>query len=67
MNPNNLPLLGSVLEFGAQDRVLDTILLLGPVVLLAMVLLGRTTLTTALVASYVAVFAIYAIYNGYRS
>jgi len=64
MNPETLPVVGPVFEFGAQNRVLDSIMLLGPVVVLAIVLLGRTPLTTAFVALYVASFIGYFLYSG---
>jgi hypothetical protein len=64
MNPENLPYVGAVFRFGARDRVLDTILLAGPVVVLAIVLLGRNPVTTILAGLYVLSFACYVVYNG---
>jgi hypothetical protein len=66
MDPENLPLVGPVFEFGAQDRVLDTIMLSGPVVVLAIVVLGRSPLTEALVVLYVTSFVAYVLYSGLR-
>lgn len=66
MNLENMPYVGAVFRFGANDRVLDSILLLGPVVILAMVILGRTPLTTILAAFYVLLFTGYVLYNGIR-
>jgi hypothetical protein len=64
MDPENLPLVSAVLRFGAQDRALDTILLAGPLVVLTMILLGRSAVTTAIVALYVLSFVGYVVYNG---
>lgn len=66
MKPENLPYVGAVFRFGARDRVLDSILLFGPVVLLAIVVLGRTSITTILVGFYILMFTGYVIYNGVR-
>ncbi len=59
MTPEDLPLVGAVFRFGAQDRVLDSILLAGPLVLALVVVFGRSLLTEALVALYVLSFVIY--------
>ncbi|ELZ23116.1 hypothetical protein C475_15744 [Halosimplex carlsbadense 2-9-1] len=64
MDPKDIPLVGFVLEFGAQDRVLDAMLLAGPLVVLAMILGGRSPVTTALVGLYVLSFGGYVVYNG---
>ena len=66
MNPENFPYVGAVFRFGANDRVLDSILLLGPVVILVLVIFGRTAFTTILTASYIFAFTGYVIYNGLR-
>lgn len=66
MNPENMPVVGAVFRFGARDRVLDSILLLGPVVMLAIIFLGRTPLTTGVTALYILSFVGYVLYNGRR-
>ena len=66
MNPENLPVVGAVFRFGARDRVLDSILLLGPVVVLAFVVLGRTPLTVTVTGLYVLSFVGYVLYKGSR-
>ena len=66
MKPENLPYVGAVFRFGARDRVLDSILLLGPVVVLAMAVLGRNVVTGALAALYVLSFVAYVLYKGFR-
>jgi hypothetical protein len=64
MNPETLPYVGAVFRFGASDRVLDSILLAGPVVVLAMILLGRNPVTTVIAGLYVLSFACYVVYKG---
>jgi hypothetical protein len=64
MNPETLPYVGAVFRFGASDRVLDSILLAGPVVVLSMILLGRTPVTTVLAVGYVLSFTVYVVYKG---
>lgn len=64
MNPENLPVVGAVFRFGARDLVLDAILLLGPVVILAMIVVGRNLLTMVVAATYVVSFTAYVLYNG---
>ncbi|WP_433634368.1 hypothetical protein [Halomicrococcus sp. NG-SE-24] len=66
MNPEKLPFVGAVFRFGARDRVLDTILLLGPVVILAFVILGRNLLTKTVTGLYILSFIGYVLYNGIR-
>ena len=64
MTPENIPYLGAVFRFGARDRVLDSILLAGPVVVLAMILLGRNPVTTVVAVLYVLSFVVYVLYKG---
>ncbi|WP_436925075.1 hypothetical protein [Halosimplex amylolyticum] len=66
MDYENLPLIGPVFRFGAEDRVLDTILLAGPLVVLTMIVFGQSPVARALVGLYVATFAVYVVYNGVR-
>lgn len=66
MNPENIPYIGAVFQFGARDRILDTILLAGPVVILTFVVLGRIPFTTALAGLYIVLFTSYVIYKGFR-
>lgn len=66
MDPEHVPYLGAVFRFGARDRALDTALLVGPAVVSAFAVLGRTVLTTALVASYLVVLTSYVVYKEIR-
>lgn len=66
MNPENLPYVGAVFRFGARDRVLDSILLLGPVVVLVIAVLGRRPVTGIVTGLYVLSFVGYVLYKGLR-
>jgi len=61
---DRVPIVGDLLDAGADDRVFDALLAAGPVVVAALALLGRGIVTTALAAGYVAVFALYAVAKG---
>ena len=62
MNPEELPVIGAVFRFGAQDRVLDSILILGPLIVVFFAVLGRSILTETVVALYVLSFVVYVPY-----
>lgn len=66
MNPRNLPYVDAVFRFGAQNRVLDTYLLLGPIVILIFVIIGRNSFTVLVTGLYVLSFIAYVLYNGSR-
>lgn len=66
MKLGDLPVISSVFEAGAEDRVFDSLLLLGPLVIGLVVVLDRSLFTEALVATYLAVFVTYALYRGIR-
>ncbi|PSP31181.1 hypothetical protein BRC64_11165 [Halobacteriales archaeon QH_10_67_22] len=59
MNPKQLPVVGAVIQYGADDRVLDWILVLGPVVITSFVVFGRNAVTTGIVALYLLAFVAY--------
>ncbi|AGN01028.1 hypothetical protein L593_05395 [Salinarchaeum sp. Harcht-Bsk1] len=64
MNLDDLPVVSQVFESGADDRVFDSLLLLGPVVIVLIVLLGRSLLTAVLAVFYLGVFCGYVVYRG---
>ncbi|QSG11275.1 putative membrane protein [Halapricum desulfuricans] len=64
MNVERIPLIGQVLESGADDRVLDGLLLSGPIVIALIVLLGRNLLTEGIAVTYLLVFVGYVAYLG---
>ena len=56
MTLHDLPLPGSVRAFGADDRAFDLLLLCGPLVVLLIGLLGRSSWTELVAVAYVAAF-----------
>lgn len=67
MRASNLPIVGELLESGAEDRVFDSLLFVGPLLILFIALVGRSTLTTGLAVSYVIFFTAYVLYRGVRN
>lgn len=51
-------------RFGVEDPVLAGFMLAGPPVILLFALLGRTAVTTTVVAAYVALFVLYVASKG---
>lgn len=66
MKLTEIPLLAAVLESGADDRVFDSLLLLGPLVIVFVAILGRSLLTEAIALTYVGTFVAYVLYRGVR-
>jgi hypothetical protein len=64
VTPTDLPLVSAVVDAGADDRIFDSLLLLGPLVVAVIVLLGRSMLTEVLAVAYIAVFVGYGLYRG---
>jgi len=64
MKPERIPLIGQVIESGADDRIFDTLMLAGPLVVVLPALVGRNLFTEALAAAYLAVFVGYVLYIG---
>ncbi|RDI71609.1 hypothetical protein [Halopelagius longus] len=63
MSIDDAPVLGPVLEAGADDRVFDGLLLAGPILLCALALVGRREVTTVIAAGYIAVFVGYTLHK----
>ena len=61
MNRPDLAIVERILQAGADDRVFDAFLLLGPVLIALIVLLGRTTVAAV---GYLVCFVSYVLYNG---
>ncbi|MDR5655821.1 hypothetical protein RH831_01310 [Halodesulfurarchaeum sp. HSR-GB] len=59
MNPTAIPIVETVFEVGAQDRLFDGLLLIGPVLLALIAVVGRTPLTMALAGGYIAAFLLH--------
>ncbi|MFB6109426.1 MAG: hypothetical protein ABEJ60_00930 [Halodesulfurarchaeum sp.] len=67
MNGDALPLIGRVIEEGADDRLFDGLLLLGPPLVVLIALLGRNGLTVALISGYLLAFVARVVQNFMRS
>jgi hypothetical protein len=66
VNLLDLPVVRHVVETGADDRVYDTAMVVGVLLLAVVAVLGRTTVTEALVVAYLVAFTGYIVYNGLR-
>ncbi|MFB6202155.1 MAG: hypothetical protein ABEI98_09115 [Halorhabdus sp.] len=64
MNVSDVPVVGTVLDSGADDRVFDSLLLAGPLVIVTIGVLGRSILTELLAVGYVTLFVGYVCYRG---
>lgn len=64
MKPIGLPSLSAINEFGPADRVFRFLLLGGPLVVLFIVVLGRTFLTTIIAITYIVLLVSYILYRG---
>jgi len=64
MKLDRIPLIGQVINSGADDRVFDALLLAGPLVVVVLALVGRNLVTEGLAAAYLAVFVGYVLYIG---
>lgn len=56
MQLNDLPVLGMLLEWGADDRVFDTLLVFGPLLVVTIAVVGRHPLLVAASGIYVLAF-----------
>ena len=63
MNADRLPLVGSIVASGADDRIFDSLIVLGPVLVLAIALVGRSWLMTTLALAYIGAFVGYVVYK----
>ena len=66
MMPRDLPVVSYVFEAGADDRIFDSLLLIGPLVIGLIVLLGRSFVTEAVAVVYIAVLVGYTLYGAIR-
>lgn len=64
MRPRDLPVVSYVFEASADDRVFDSLLLVGPLVIGLIIALKRSLFTEALAVAYIAVFVTCALYQG---
>jgi hypothetical protein len=63
MNWSELPVVSTVSKAGPEDRVFDSLLLLGPLVIAVIAVLGRSLVTEAIAGVYIAVFVAYVAYH----
>ena len=63
MMPRDLPVVSAVVEAGADDRIFDSLLLIGPLVIGLIVILGRSLVTEAVAIVYIATFVGYTLYR----
>ncbi|WP_458190800.1 hypothetical protein [Haladaptatus sp. NG-WS-4] len=66
MKLGDLPVISTVFEAGADDRIFDLLLLLGPLVIGLVIVLNRSLVTEALALAYLSVFVAYILYQGIR-
>ena len=66
MMPRDLPVVSAVVEAGADDRIFDSLLLIGPLVIGLIVILGRSLVTEAVAIVYIATFVGYTLYRAIR-
>lgn len=67
MQLEDIPVIGSLLAAGADDHVFDALLVLGPVVIIAITLLGRNLASITLAVAYTVGFIVYIGYKGIRA
>ncbi len=66
MKLGELPFISYVFEAGADNRIFDSLLLFGPLVIGLVVILGRSFITESIAVAYIAVFVAYVLYQGTR-
>ncbi|WP_121743591.1 hypothetical protein [Natronorubrum halophilum] len=67
MNIADIPIVGDLLEAGAEDWVFDSLLLIGPLLIALIAVIGRSPITTGITAAYLLFFVAYVLYRGVRS
>jgi len=66
MKLRNVPVVSYVVEAGADDRVFDSLLLIGPLIIGLVIVLDRSLVTESLAAAYIAAFVLYTLYRAVR-
>ncbi|MFB6141095.1 MAG: hypothetical protein ABEJ26_11755 [Halosimplex sp.] len=59
MKVTDVPVVGTVLEVGERNPVFDTVIALGPILVLVIALAGRNAVTTALAVLYLLIVPTY--------
>ncbi len=63
MSIPEIPFVHQIRDWGPDDRIFDTLLLVGPLVIAVFVLVGRTSVTMGLAATYLVAFVTYVLYK----
>lgn len=66
MSLDGVPVLGELLAAGPNDRVFDSLLLVGPLLIVAIALVGRTAVTVFLAVGYLVTFVGYTVSKAVR-
>lgn len=66
MKVSTLPVISIVFEAGADDRVLDSLLLVGPLLIGLVAVLDRSLVTEVLAFAYITLVVTYPLYQGVR-
>jgi hypothetical protein len=66
MSLSDIPLIHQIRDWGPDDPTFDTLLLVGPLVVLIFVLLGRTPITVGIAVFYLLSFISYVLYKSVR-
>ncbi|MFB6072038.1 MAG: hypothetical protein ABEJ88_03630 [Halobacterium sp.] len=65
MKRDDVPVVRHMADIGPQDPVFDSLILLGPIVIVAVAAVGRNAATTALAVGYLASFVLYTLYKAF--
>jgi len=63
MKVDQIPVVQQVVESGAEDRVFDSLLLSGPLLIGLIAVMGRSLLTIAVAGGYLLAFIVYILLN----
>lgn len=66
MSLSEIPFVYQIRDWGPDDPTFDSLLLIGPLVILIVVLLGRTPITIGIAAIYLLAFVGYVLYKSIR-
>lgn len=61
MNADSIPILGELFAAGPNDRIFDSLLLVGPLLIIVIAAVGRSIVTTLLAVGYLVAFVGYTI------
>lgn len=64
MKLSDLPEIAFGFDAGPEDRIFDSLLVLGPLIIGLVIVLNRSIFTEALAIAYIGVFLTYVLYQG---